>query len=271
MSIVSELVKDIPLPKMVKVKQSFDPTKLDDVVGELEAQLQEAKVKDQIKPGMSIAVAVGSRGVNKIVDVTRTTISFLKEAGAKPFIVPSMGSHGGATAEGQIEVLRQLGITEDSVGAPIKSSMAVNEIDRLENGLPIYIDRYACEADGIVVINRIKPHTAFRGPVESGLMKMISIGLGKQKGAEACHQLGFKHMAEHVPAMAKIVIDKLPVLFGVATVENAYDQVAKVRVVPAADIERVEVELLEEAKSKMPAILFDQIDVLVVDEIGNGS
>lgn len=268
MGIVSDLVRHIPIPKMVKVKQRFDADQLDDVVGELRARLQVPEIREMIKPGMSIAIAVGSRGVNQIEAITRTTVEFLKELKAEPFIVPSMGSHGGATAEGQKEVLRHLGITEESVGAPIRSSMEVNKIGELENGLPVYVDRYACEADGIVVINRIKPHTAFRGPIESGLMKMLSIGLGKQKGAEACHQLGFKHMAEHVPAMAKVIIDKLPVLFGVGTVENAFDRVAKIQVIPAQNIEEEEKELLELAKANMPKLWFDQIDVLVIDEIG---
>jgi len=266
--IVSDLVRHIPIPKMVKVKQRFDADQLDDVVGELRARLQVPEIREMIKPGMSIAIAVGSRGVNQIEAITRTTVEFLKELKAEPFIVPSMGSHGGATAEGQKEVLRHLGITEESVGAPIRSSMEVNKIGELENGLPVYVDRYACEADGIVVINRIKPHTAFRGPIESGLMKMLSIGLGKQKGAEACHQLGFKHMAEHVPAMAKVIIDKLPVLFGVGTVENAFDRVAKIQVIPAQNIEEEEKKLLELAKANMPKLWFDQIDVLVIDEIG---
>lgn len=268
MGIVSDLVRHIPIPKMVKVKQRFDADQLDDVVGELRARLQAPEIREMIKPGMSIAIAVGSRGVNQIEAITRTTVEFLKELKAEPFIVPSMGSHGGATAEGQKEVLRHLGITEESVGAPIRSSMEVNKIGELENGIPVYVDRYACEADGIVVINRIKPHTAFRGPIESGLMKMLSIGLGKQKGAEACHQLGFKHMAEHVPAMAKVIIDKLPVLFGVGTVENAFDRVAKIQVIPAQNIEEEEKKLLELAKANMPKLWFDQIDVLVIDEIG---
>ena len=268
MGIVSDLVRHIPIPKMVKVKQRFDADQLDDVVGELRARLQAPEIREMIKPGMSIAIAVGSRGVNQIEAITRTTVEFLKELKAEPFIVPSMGSHGGATAEGQKEVLRHLGITEESVGAPIRSSMEVNKIGELENGLPVYVDRYACEADGIVVINRIKPHTAFRGPIERGLMKMLSIGLGKQKGAEACHQLGFKHMAEHVPAMAKVIIDKLPVLFGVGTVENAFDRVAKIQVIPAQNIEEEEKKLLELAKANMPKLWFDQIDVLVIDEIG---
>lgn len=268
MGIVSELVKGIPIPRMVKVNQIFDAPRLDDVECELRSQLRQAHIQALVKPGMSIAIAVGSRGVNRIADITRIVVEELKALKAEPFIVPSMGSHGGATAEGQVEVLRHLGVTEEAVGAPIRSSMEVNQIASLENGLPVYVDRFACQADGIVVINRVKPHTAFRGPIESGLMKMMAIGLGKQKGAEACHQLGFKHMAEHVPAMARVIMAKLPVLFGVATVENAFDQVMKLRVIPANEIEAEEKELLKLAKANMPKLWFEQIDVLVIDEIG---
>lgn len=266
--VIGALVKDIPLPRMVRVRQKFDSTKLDNVAQELTEQLDLPEITRLVKPGMSIAIAVGSRGVDQVSEITAVTVQALKARGAKPFIVPSMGSHGGATAEGQREVLRHLGVTEEAVGAPIYSSMEVEKVGELSNGLPVYVDRYAFGADGIIVINRIKPHTAFRGPVESGLMKMISIGLGKQKGAEACHQLGFKHMAENVPAMAQIIMNQVPILFGIATVENAFDQVAKIQVILAKDIERVEIELLKQAKAKMPQLNFDQIDVLVIDEIG---
>lgn len=268
MGIVSDLVRDIPLPKMIKVKQKFDAAQLSNVIDVLNEQLYQPDIKQLIKPGMSIAIAVGSRGVDRICEITAAAVKMIKEQGGQPFIVPSMGSHGGATAAGQIDVLRQLGITEDTVGAQIRSSMEVNKIGELDNGLPVYVDRYACEADGIVIINRVKPHTAFRGSIESGLMKMMSIGLGKQKGAEACHQLGFKHMAENVPAMARIIMERLPVLFGIATVENPFDKVVKIRVVPTKDIEPVEIELLKLAKANIPRLQFDQIDVLVVDEIG---
>lgn len=268
MGIVSDLVKDIPVPKMIKVKQKFDAVQLDNVIDVLNEQLYQPAIRQLIKPGMSVAVAVGSRGVDRICEITAAAVKMIKEQGGQPFIVPSMGSHGGATAAGQIDVLRQLGITEDTVGAPIRSSMEVNKIGELDNGLPVYVDRYSCEADGIVIINRVKPHTAFRGPIESGLMKMMSIGLGKQKGAEACHQLGFKHMAENVPAMARIIMERLPVLFGIATVENPFDKVVKIRVVPSKNIEQVEIELLKLAKANIPRLQFDQIDVLVVDEIG---
>ncbi|USG65347.1 nickel-dependent lactate racemase [Brevibacillus ruminantium] len=266
MSILHELVKHIPIPRMVRIQQSFPADCLTNLDEALQTEL--AKVESMIQPGMEIAIAVGSRGVDQIVTLTRLTVEMIKRRGGKPFIVPSMGSHGGATAEGQIAVLRHLGVTEESVGAEIRSTMEVDQIGSLPNGLPVYIDKYAAKADGIVVINRIKPHTAFRGPVESGLLKMISIGLGKQKGAEACHQLGFGHMAENVPAMARMMMEKLPILFGVGTVENAFDKVAKVVAVPAAEMEAVEVELLKEAKNLLPKIMFDQIDVLVIDEIG---
>lgn len=268
MSILEELLKDIPIPKMVKVKQNFDATKIEDFQAALTKELNQEKIKATVKPGMEIAIAVGSRGVDKLVQKTAITVKFLQELGAKPFIVPSMGSHGGATAEGQRQVLEHLGVTEEAVNAEIRSSMEVIKLGELPNGLPVYIDKIASEADGIVVLNRVKPHTAFRGPVESGIMKMISIGLGKQKGAEACHQLGFKYMAEHVPAMAKMTMEKMPILFAVATVENAFDKVAKVAVMTPDEIEDKEIELQKLAKSLLPKLFFDQIDVLVIDEIG---
>jgi hypothetical protein len=268
MSILRTLLEDIPIPKMVKIRQKFDRTRIEDHIGKLKEELKKPGAIDRIKPGQKVAVAVGSRGIANIADFTRTTIEALKEAGAEPFIVPCMGSHGGATAEGQREVLHHLGVTEEAMGAPIKSSMEVVKIAELPNGLPVYVDKIASTADAIVVINRVKPHTAFRGPIESGIMKMIAIGLGKQKGAEACHQLGFKYMAENVPAMARIMLEKLPIVFGVALVENAYDETCIIEVLPAADIEKREVELLKEAKTRLPKILFDQIDVLVIDYIG---
>src|SRR6478752_9467540 len=250
MGILQDLLKDIPIPKMAKVQVAFDDTKIHDVQHVLTEKLNQENIKRRITPGMEIAIAVGSRGLDQIVEMTATTVQFLKGLGANPFIVPSMGSHGGATAEGQQEVLRHLGITEESVQCEIRSSMEVVEIGQLSNGLPVFVDKHASKADGIIVVNRIKPHTAFRGPVESGLMKMISIGLGKQKGAEACHQLGFKYMAENVPAMARIMIDKLPIAFGVAIVENAYDQICRVEVVGTDTMEARERELLVEAKSR---------------------
>ncbi|MBB3126726.1 hypothetical protein FHS19_001380 [Paenibacillus rhizosphaerae] len=268
MGILQELLKDIPIPKMAKVNVQFNAEQIVDLGGDLGAKLRRPHILEKIKPGMEIAIAVGSRGLDRIVELTAVTVKALKEAGAKPFIVPSMGSHGGATAEGQREVLAHLGVTEESAGCEIRSSMEVVQLGTLPNGLPVYLDKYAAAADGIVVINRIKPHTAFRGPVESGIMKMISIGLGKQKGAEACHQLGFKYMAENVPAMANMIMEKKPVLFGVATIENAFDKVSVVEVLTPEEIIDKEPQLQIQAKELLPRLFFDQLEVLIIDEIG---
>lgn len=268
MSILRTLLEDIPVPQVVRIRQKFDRTKLDDPVEVFRGELNKPGAMDRIKPGQQVAVAVGSRGIANIAAVTKATIDAVKSAGAHPYIVPCMGSHGGATAEGQKEVLHHLGISEETMGAPIRSSMEVVELGKLPNGLPVYVDQIASTADAIIVINRVKPHTAFRGRIESGIMKMIAIGLGKQKGAEACHQMGFKYMAENVPAMAAIMLGKLPIVFGIALVENAYDETCRVEVLPADQIEAREEELLKEAKARLPKILFDQIDVLVIDYIG---
>jgi len=268
--LLREMLKDIPIPKMVKIRQKFDATRIDNPAGYLADLLKrQPDALERILPGQRVAVAVGSRGIANIAEFTRVTIDAIKSRGAQPFIVPCMGSHGGATAEGQREVLHHLGVTEEAMGAPIRSSMEVVKLAELPNGLPVYADKIAAtESDAIVVINRVKPHTAFRGEIESGIMKMIAIGLGKQKGAEACHQLGFKYMAENVPKMARIMMEKLPIVFGVALVENAYDQTCRIEVLPAKDVESREKELLKEAKARLPKILFDQIDVLVIDWIG---
>ena len=268
MDIVKELLKDVPLPRMVKIGQKFNADEIANVPDSLRQALAKSGQLDFVKSGMSIAIAVGSRGVDQIPALVRTTVEELKKKGAKPFVIPAMGSHGGATAEGQADVLAHLGVTEQTVGCPIISSMEVVEISRLSNGLPVYVDKNAYHADGIVLINRIKPHTAFRGPNESGLVKMIAIGLGKQKGAETCHSYGFKHMAVHVPAMARETIAKAPILFGIGTIENAYDHVAKIVVAGANELIETDKSLLVEAKAALPRISFSPIDVLVIDEIG---
>lgn len=268
MGILEELLRDIPLPRMVKVRQHFHAPEIDDVASAVRRAIAEAGVMPRIAPGDRVAIAVGSRGVADIPTIAREVVRAIAAVGGQPFLVPAMGSHGGATAEGQREVLESLGVTEAFVGAPIVSSMDVVEVGRLPNGLPVYTDKHAYQADKIVVINRIKPHTAFRGPVESGLLKMITIGLGKQKGAEAAHAYSFKYMAEHVLEMAKMVIARAPIVFGVGTIENAYDRPAKIVAIPAEKLVDEEPKLLVEAKALMPKIAFTPLDVLVVDEIG---
>ncbi|WP_425058919.1 hypothetical protein SCACP_35670 [Sporomusa carbonis] len=268
MGVIQELLMNVPMPRMVKVRQTFEAPEVGDLAGVLQQEFGKEGIGDRIRPGMRIAIAVGSRGVAEIPTITRVTVEEIKKRGGKPFVVPGMGSHGGATAAGQKQVLADLGVTEENVGCPIVSSMDVVEVGKLPNGLAVLIDKNAYEADGIVVINRVKPHTAYRGPCESGLAKMITIGLGKQKGADSCHAYSFKYMAEHVVEMAKIKIERARFLFGIGTVENAYDKVAKIVAVPAEKIIEVDQQLLVEAKARMPRILFDQMDVLIVDRIG---
>ncbi|USG67369.1 nickel-dependent lactate racemase [Brevibacillus ruminantium] len=268
MQVIEELLRDIPLPRMAKVRQHFHAPELPDVALKVREALRSSGVLSRIAPADRVAIAVGSRGVTEIATIAREVVTAVKEAGGDPFIVPAMGSHGGATAAGQKEVLESLGVTESFVQAPIHSSMEVAQVASLPNGLPIYIDKNAYQADKIIVINRIKPHTAFRGPVESGLIKMITIGLGKQRGAEAAHAYSFKYMAEHVREMAQVMIAKTPIIFGVGTIENAFDRPAKVVVIPAERLDEEEPKLLVEAKTLMPKILFDPLDVLVIDEIG---
>ncbi|RBW70948.1 lactate racemase domain-containing protein [Bacillus taeanensis] len=268
MDIINELLQNIAIPKMVKVKQKFDAPEVSDVPNAVHEGIQKADVLKRIEKGDRVAIAVGSRGVADIPILTREVVNAVKSVGGDPFIVPAMGSHGGATAEGQKSVLEHLGVTEEVIGAAICSSMEVVKVGELPNGLPVYIDEEAYKADKIIVINRIKPHTAFRGKVESGLVKMITIGLGKQKGADAAHSYGFKYMAEHVPKMANIMLQKAPIIFGLATIENAYDRPVKIVAVPAENLLEEEPGLLIEAKRLMPRILFNPLDVLVIEELG---
>jgi len=268
MGIVAELVQNIALPKMVRIRQNFATDAIQDIAGTLRNELRKPAIAGRVKKDMRVAVAVGSRGVAEIPQIVKIVVEELKKLGASPFIVPAMGSHGGATAEGQIEVLAGLGVTESSAGCPIVSCMDTVELGVLENGLPVLIDKIAMQADGIVVINRVKPHTAFSGANESGLAKMISIGLGKQKGADSCHVLGFQHMEKSVVEMARIKLQQARFLFGIATVENAYDKVAKIAAIPAEEIIEGEQQLLVEAKKNMPRILFNPLDILIVDAMG---
>ena len=268
MGVVARLLQDVPLPRMVRVRQIFPASALEDVAGAVRAELQKPAVAGRVRKGMRVAVGVGSRGIAKLPLVVSVVVEELKRRGASPFIVPAMGSHGGATAEGQASLLAELGVTEASAGCPVVSSMSTVELGVLENGLPVLLDEHAARADGIVIVNRVKPHTSFSGPVESGLVKMIAVGLGKQRGADSCHARGFGEMARNIVEAAGVALRRAPFLFGVATVESAYDEVARVVALPAEEIVEAEKELLEEARHRMPRILFTPLDVLVVDEMG---
>ncbi|WP_088227605.1 lactate racemase domain-containing protein [Desulfosporosinus sp. FKB] len=268
MSAIDQLLDNIPIPRMVKVNQVFQRPVADHLEQELMAKLEGKNLGFLLKPGQSVAVAVGSRGISKIPDMVKTVVQFLKTSGANPFIVPAMGSHGGATAEGQKDMLRGLGVTEEYVQAPIRATMETVQIGITEKGLPVYVDKYAYEADAIVIINRIKPHVAFRGPYESGLMKMITIGLGKQKGADICHELGFGCMAENIPDFGLVTLQKTNLIFAVGVLENAYHEICQIDVLKNKEIAASEPALLEKAKSLSSKLYFDALDVLIIDEIG---
>ncbi len=268
MSALDELLKNVPLPRVMKVSQMFDSTKLHDVEKTLDEAIRSNDGYQSIRPGMEIALTVGSRGITNLPLFVSAIVRLLKDKGAKAFIVPSMGSHGGATAKGQQSLLNGMGITERTVGAPIRATMETVQIATTGSGLPVMIDKYANEADGIVVFNRIKPHVAFRGPYESGLMKMIAIGLGKQRGADICHNLGYGSMAANIPAIANTVLKMKPVLFGVGVVENAYHQTHTIAVLNKDEIAEKGVLLQDLSKKLYPRILFDRLDVLIIDEIG---
>ena len=268
MSTIDTLLDPIPVPRMVRVRQRFDRPVVRDPEAELVSGLRAKGVLAGLKKGMSIAVTVGSRGITNQPLLVKTLVRELKAAGAEPFIIPAMCSHGGATAAGQRSMLEGMGFTEKEMGAPIRDTMDTVVIGESANGLPVYIDRYASEADGIVIINRIKPHVAFRGPYESGLRKMLAIGLGKQKGADICHELGFGRMAENIPALGRVTLASGRILFAVGTLENAYHETSRIEVLRAGEVESREPFLQEEAKRLSPKLHLDELDVLVIDEIG---
>ncbi len=267
---VSNLLKDTKIPKMFHAKQIFDPEHIDpkDIPAVVYEQMGQEQFKSLIKPGMSIAITAGSRGIRNVDIITKAVVDFVKEQGANPFIVPAMGSHGGATAEGQKAILAGYNITEESMGCPIKSSMEVVELGYSERGRKVSIDKNAYEADGIIVSCRLKPHNAFRGKVESGPCKMMTVGLGKQAGASVVHGDGMDVIAENIPTMAKVVIEKANILFAIPCIENAYDETVKIEAILAKDILTREPELLKYAFTKMPKLLVEETDVLVVDEVG---
>lgn len=257
------------LPKMVRIEQHIEAPVVADIPAAVRAELDEIEAGSLVKTGDRIAITGGSRGVANIDIVIKAIADCLKELGARPFVVPAMGSHGGATAEGQRDVLAHYGITEETVGAPIEATMDTVEIGRTADGLPVLLDRNAAEADGIVPLNRIKAHTDFKGSIESGLLKMMAIGLGKQRGANMYHRAFFHHGFEHVIlTVGSLMLDTGKVVFGVGLVENAHEHTAKVAAMRPNELIRRERELLVEAKSLMGRLPFDTLDLLVIDWMG---
>ncbi len=269
-SIVSGLLEAVPIPRVARVRQRFPDEHIpaDRLPDHILGLLAKKGVAAGIRPGMKIAITAGSRGIRNIPLILGTLVRFVRDCGGEPYLVAAMGSHGGATSRGQREVLAGLGITEETVGCPIRSGMEVVPAGRNAEGVQVYMSRDAAQADGVIVCNRIKPHTCFRGPCESGLMKMMAIGLGKQVGADWCHKEGFQNMAKNVRLFGAAVLEALPVLFGVGILENAYDRTAEVVVLDREEIPEKEPDYLKKAMGLLPRIHVPECEVLVVDTIG---
>ena len=269
-NVIKKLCAEVQLPKMLKVRQLFDkeriePGKIPEAVF---AEMSRPELGDYIKPGKRIAITSGSRGVANVGIITKAIADFVRSRGAKPFVVPAMGSHGGGTAEGQKALIESYGVTEEFVGCPILSSMETVVIGKQDEGQDVRMDKNAAEADGIIVAGRIKPHTDFHGTFESGIMKMMAIGLGKREGADICHELGFGHMPHRIQLIGRAMVKHAPIAIGFGIMENAYCETCKFIALKPQDIEREEPKLLEEARDHLPVLFFRNTDVLVVDRIG---
>jgi hypothetical protein len=250
------------------VRQSIPQPRVADIPGAVRRAIRESRVRERVTAGGRIAVGVGSRGITAIPTVARAAVTTLKEMGYRPFVVAAMGSHGGATADGQRELLAGYGITSEALGVEVRTDMETVVLGTSPIGLPIYFDKNAYEADGIVLLNRVKPHTDFHSVHESGVLKMLVIGLGKREGASQVHRLGVRGLKEVLPAVGRILVEKTPFALGVAIIENAEDMPAEIVAIEPDQIFDVEPRLLDRARGLMGRLPFDQIDVLIVGELG---
>ncbi|HEY5585843.1 MAG TPA: DUF362 domain-containing protein [Ruminiclostridium sp.] len=254
------------IPKLIKIKRTFDASHIEDI--EKEVRLQILGCDINIEPNSRIAIAVGSRGVKNINRIVKATVDTIREIGGCPFIIPAMGSHGGATAEGQRQVLEGYGVTEKFIGAEILSSMQVVELPSGDLGHKLYMDKNAYEADGTIIINRVKVHTDFHGTTESGMLKMCVIGIGKHKMALEIHRYGVYGLKELIPKAARHVLNNSNIILGIGIVENEYDETVIIKAVKPEVMEQEEIKLLEYNRRHMPHLPVDELDVLVVDELG---
>jgi hypothetical protein len=259
----------VSYPKVLRIRQSFERPRVEDVAARVRQALERIGLGQRIRPGQTVALTAGSRGIANIPVILKSTADHLKKLGAKPFVVPAMGSHGGGTAEGQKHIIESYGITEEFVGAPIKASMEVVTVGTTPEGYPVYLDKHASQADHIGVIGRVKPHTNYHGPIESGLLKMMMIGLGKHVGALAYHRVLLeKPYDQVVRSVGQLMCSRAPIAFGVATVENAYDETARIDAIRPADFEEAEEELLTLARRWLMRLPLHEADLLIIDEIG---
>lgn len=257
------------LPRMARVRQRFPRPIITDVSQAVQDTVLELDLSEKVQSGDSVAITAGSRGIANIAEAVRGAAEAMLELGLRPFVIPAMGSHGGATAEGQLAILEHYGITEETIGVPLRATMEVKKLGETDDGLPVYLDRNAAEADHILVLNRIKSHTDFGGRIESGLMKMMAIGLGKQKGANQYHRAFFRYGFLHViTSVGSYVLQRAPVLCGVGLIENAYKETAKVSAMLPDELERSEEKLLAESKQISAKLPVEELDLLIVDWMG---
>lgn len=260
--------RNVKLSKMLKVKQNFKDDRIEDVEASVSEIFAQEKISSLIHPGQKIAVAVGSRMIDRIQNIVKQIVTELKARGAEPFIVTAMGSHGGGTPEGCKRILEDFGITEESVGAPIKADMDVVKVGTTEGGIDVYMDKNAYEADMTILVNRIKPHTEFTGRYESGICKLSTIGLGRHVGCTSLHKGGTLNFDTIIPQAAKVIFDSANIGFAVGIIENAFDKVKHIEGMTKDEVFDREPELLKIAKASMPSIGIPEIDVLVIGEIG---
>jgi hypothetical protein len=265
---VGRIMTRMPLPPLCKIRHVAPEPTIDDVSAAVARAWRSSKVASRVRPGMRIAVAVGSRGIAGHRTLVTATLDFLKSLGASPFVVAAMGSHGGGTSGGQRQILADFGITEAELGVPVRTEMDVVELGTNALGRPVWWDQNAFDADGVVCIGRVKPHTDFRGAYESGLVKMMVVGLGKRIGADALHARGVAGLTDVMPASAAVVLAKTKFLGGLAVVENAHDRPSHLEVVDRDDVLTREPELLKLARERMGRLPFRALDVLVLGEIG---
>ncbi len=260
---------NVGFPKMVSLRQHFPRSPKLDFPAQLQKEFSREAIFSTISPGMRIAVGVGSRGIANLAEIVTEVLRILIDAGAKPFIIPAMGSHGGATPEGQQKVLAELGVTRETMDVPFELSMEVKQIGKTSDGRDVVFSAAALQADGIVVINRVKPHTDFFGDLGSGIQKMLAIGFGKHVGAANAHRAASRLGHEVViHETAKVILDRVPVLCGVALLEDKHHQISYIKVIKAKDVVEEEPKLLAKARSSMAQLPFETIDLLIVDEIG---
>jgi len=265
-----DVFSNTPLPRWARYRQSLDSDTIDSIPDAMAREFRRPEVVAAIGPGTRVALTAGSRGIDRIAEVLKTAVAEVKKLGGEPFVFPAMGSHGGATAEGQLALIEHYGVTEDYLGCPIRASMETVGLGEIEGGVPVWVDRIAYEqADVVIPVGRVKPHTDFRGPVESGLAKMIAIGMGKQHGANWFHSQGIATFGDLIPRVARFTITQVNIPFGIALVENGLSKLGVIEVVPRDRMFEREAVLLEQAKARLARLPeVPSADVLIVDRIG---